>query len=109
VGLLNVNDQESVDSDKELKKCLKVVPDDDKAINNETLDVKSLIVDYESQVLGTMKVGDVHVYKHTRLDESYRNFSTFTRMLEVLDRQYVLDLHKIVMERFPGNDPGCYD
>nr|GEV01442.1 hypothetical protein [Tanacetum cinerariifolium] len=62
-----VNDQESIDSDKELKKCLKVVPDDDKAINYETLDVKSLIVNY------------------------------------------VLDLHKIVMERFPANDPEGYD
>nr|GFB80704.1 hypothetical protein [Tanacetum cinerariifolium] len=40
-----VNDQESKDSDKEQRKCLKVVPDDDKAIDYETLDVKSPIVD----------------------------------------------------------------
>nr|GEX82939.1 ribonuclease H-like domain-containing protein [Tanacetum cinerariifolium] len=46
-----VNDQESKDSDKE--HSLKVVPDDDKATDYETLDVKSLIVDCESQVLGT--------------------------------------------------------
>nr|GEV50762.1 hypothetical protein [Tanacetum cinerariifolium] len=31
------------------------------------------------------------------------------RMLEVLDRQDVLDLHKIVMERFPANNPEGYD
>nr|GEU33733.1 hypothetical protein [Tanacetum cinerariifolium] len=31
------------------------------------------------------------------------------RMLEVLDRQDVLDLRKIVMERFPANDPEGYD
>nr|GEU37914.1 hypothetical protein [Tanacetum cinerariifolium] len=104
-----VNDQKSVDSDKELKKCLKVVPDDDKAINYETLDVKSLIVDCESRVLGTMVAGDVHVYKRTRLDGSYRHFSTFSKMLKVLDRQDVLDLHKIVMESFPTNDPEGYD
>nr|GEY56761.1 putative ribonuclease H-like domain-containing protein [Tanacetum cinerariifolium] len=73
-----VNDQEFVDSDKELVKCLKVVLDDDKAINYETLDVKSIIVDCESQVLGTIDA--------------------------VLDRQDVLDLHKIVMERLPAND-----
>nr|GEY13652.1 hypothetical protein [Tanacetum cinerariifolium] len=73
-----VNDQESVDNDKELKKCLKVVLDDDKAINYETLDVKSLIVDCESQVLGTIEAD-------------------------------VLDLHKIVMERFSTNDPEGYD
>nr|GEU30970.1 hypothetical protein [Tanacetum cinerariifolium] len=104
-----VNDQESVDSDKELKKCLKVVPDDDKAINYETLDVKSPIVDCESQVLGTMEAGDIHVYKLTRLDGSYRYFSPFSRMLEVLDRQDVLDLHKNVIERFPANDLEGYD
>nr|GEW59583.1 hypothetical protein [Tanacetum cinerariifolium] len=104
-----VNDQEYKDSDIEHRKCLKVVPDDDKAINYETLDVKSLIVDCESQVLGTNKAGDVHVYKLTRLDGSYRHFSTFSRMLEVLDRQDVLDLHKIIMEKFLAIDPEGYD
>nr|GEU68970.1 hypothetical protein [Tanacetum cinerariifolium] len=104
-----VNDQESVHSDKELRICLKVVPDADKVINYETLDVKSLIVDYESQKLGTIEAGDVHVYKLTRLDGSYRHFLTFSRMLEVLDRQDVLDWHKIMMERFPAIDPEGYD
>nr|GEY27046.1 hypothetical protein [Tanacetum cinerariifolium] len=31
------------------------------------------------------------------------------KMLEVLDRQDVLDLHKIIMERFPANDPEGYN
>nr|GEW08066.1 hypothetical protein [Tanacetum cinerariifolium] len=97
------------DSDKEHRKCLKVVPDDDKAIDYETLDVKSPIVDCESQVLGTNEAGDVHVYKLTRLDGSYKHFLTFSRILEVLDRQDMLDLHKIIMERFPSNDPKGYD
>nr|GEV48369.1 retrovirus-related Pol polyprotein from transposon TNT 1-94 [Tanacetum cinerariifolium] len=104
-----VNDQESEDNDKEHRKCLKVVLDDDKAIDYETLDVKSPIIDCKSQVLGTNKAGDVHVYKLTRLDGSYRHFSTFSRMLEVLDRQDVLDLHKIIMERFLANDSEGYD
>nr|GEY22396.1 hypothetical protein [Tanacetum cinerariifolium] len=104
-----VNDQDSKDSDEEHRKCLKVVPDNDKAIDYETLDVKSPIVDCESQVLGTNEAGDIHVYKLTRLDGSYRHFSTFFRMLEVLDRQDVFDLHKIIMERFPANDPEGYD
>nr|GEW24779.1 putative ribonuclease H-like domain-containing protein [Tanacetum cinerariifolium] len=73
--------------------------DDDKAIDYENLDVKSPIVDCESQVLGTNEAGDVHVYNLTRLDGSYRHFSTFSRMLEVLDRQDVLDLYKIIIER----------
>nr|GEY11671.1 hypothetical protein [Tanacetum cinerariifolium] len=94
---------------KEQQKTFEVVLDDDKAIDYETLDVESLIVDYESQVLGNSKAGDVHIYKLTRLDGSYRNFSTFSRMLEVLDRQDVLDLHKIIIERFLSNDPKGYD
>nr|GFA45642.1 retrovirus-related Pol polyprotein from transposon TNT 1-94 [Tanacetum cinerariifolium] len=100
-----VNDQESIDCDKELRKCLKVVLDDDKAINYKTLDVKSPIIDCKSHKLGTMEGGDVHVYKLTRLDGSYRHFLTFSRMLKVFERQDVLDLHKIVMERFSANDP----
>nr|GEU73448.1 putative ribonuclease H-like domain-containing protein [Tanacetum cinerariifolium] len=99
----------SEEDKKRVRSIKKRVADDDKAINYETLDVKSLIVDYESQKLGTMEAGDVHVYKLTRLDGSYRHFSTFTRILKVLDRQDVLDLHKIVMERFPANDPESYD
>nr|GEV04763.1 hypothetical protein [Tanacetum cinerariifolium] len=67
-----MNDQDFKDSDKEHRKCLKVVPDDDKAIDYKTLDVKSLILDF-------------------------------------LDRQDVLDLHKIIMERFLANDPEGYD
>nr|GEW13821.1 retrovirus-related Pol polyprotein from transposon TNT 1-94 [Tanacetum cinerariifolium] len=94
-----MNDQDFEDNDKEHRKYLKVVPDDDKAIDYETLDVKSLIFDYESQVLRTNEAGDIHVYKLTRLDGSYRHFLTFSRMLKVLDRQDVLDLHKIIMER----------
>nr|GEZ59156.1 copia protein [Tanacetum cinerariifolium] len=36
-------------------------------------------------------------------------FTVKERMLKVLDRQDVLDLHKIVIERFPANDPEGYD
>nr|GEX37471.1 hypothetical protein [Tanacetum cinerariifolium] len=99
----------SEEDEKRVRSRKKRAADDDKTINYETLDVKSLIVDCESQVLGTIVTGDVHVYKLIRLDGSYRHFSTFSRMLEVLDRQDVLDLHKIVMERFPANDPEGYD
>nr|GEW59717.1 ribonuclease H-like domain, reverse transcriptase, RNA-dependent DNA polymerase [Tanacetum cinerariifolium] len=89
------NDQEFIDSDKELRECLKVVQNDDKAIDYETLDVKSPIVDYESQLLTVIEAGDVHVYKLIRLNGSFRQFLTFSGMLEVLDRPDVLDLHKL--------------
>nr|GEU45141.1 hypothetical protein [Tanacetum cinerariifolium] len=62
-----INDQDSEDSDKEHRKCLKVVPDDDKAIDYETLDVKSPIVDYESQ--GDLKT----LVESSEDDEIWRN------------------------------------
>nr|GEU33388.1 copia protein [Tanacetum cinerariifolium] len=65
--------------------------------------------EHQSQVLGTNEVGNIHVYKLTRLDGSYKHFSTFSRMLKVLDRQDILDLHKIIMERFLNNDLEGYD
>nr|GEY87859.1 hypothetical protein [Tanacetum cinerariifolium] len=71
-----VNDQKSINSDKELRKMFK----------------------------GTMKAGDVHAYKLIRLDGSYKHLLPFSRMLKVLDRQDVLDLHKIDIERFLAND-----
>nr|GEY81171.1 hypothetical protein [Tanacetum cinerariifolium] len=51
-----VNDQDSEDNDEEYRKCLKVVLDDDKAIDYETLDVKSLIVNcYDLILWGDLK------------------------------------------------------
>nr|GEW20551.1 reverse transcriptase domain-containing protein [Tanacetum cinerariifolium] len=64
----------SVEDEKRVGSRKKRAADDDKEINYETLDVKSLIVDCESQKLGTMEAD-------------------------------MLDLHKIVMERFLANDP----
>nr|GEU42658.1 putative ribonuclease H-like domain-containing protein [Tanacetum cinerariifolium] len=103
-----VKKSKKMDQDQ-IERDAKVVPDDDKAIDYENLDVKSPIVDFESQVLGTNEAGDVHVYNLTRLDGSYKHFSTFSRMLEVLDRQDVLDLYKIIIERFLANDQEGYD
>nr|GEW23948.1 hypothetical protein [Tanacetum cinerariifolium] len=90
------NDQESVNSDKELRECLKVVLNNDKAIDYKTLDVKSLIVDYESQLLTVIEAGDVHVYKLIILNGSFRHFLTFSEMLEVLNRPDVLDCTRLL-------------
>nr|GEY19951.1 hypothetical protein [Tanacetum cinerariifolium] len=106
---IDPKDKGSEEDEKRIGSRKKRAADDDKAIDYETLDVKSPIIGCESQVLGTNEAGDVHVYKLTRLDGSYRHFLTFSRMLEVPDRQDVLDLHKIIMERFLDNDPEGYD
>ncbi|GJT82965.1 hypothetical protein Tco_1057307 [Tanacetum coccineum] len=104
-----INEQEAADSDEEHRQCLKIVLDEDTAINYEALAVKTLIVDWESQLLAEIEAEDIHVYKLTRADGSYRHFKNFARMLEILDRQDLIDLHKIVMQRFQVNGLDGYD
>ncbi|GKF49038.1 hypothetical protein Tco_0142289, partial [Tanacetum coccineum] len=51
-----MKEQESAMDDQEkeeLRLCLKIVQDEDRAINYETLAMKSLIIDWESQLLGS--------------------------------------------------------
>ncbi|GJZ99002.1 ribonuclease H-like domain-containing protein [Tanacetum coccineum] len=90
---------------EELGLSLKIVLDEDKEINYEVLDMKYPIVDWESQVLRNVKDREYHVYKITRADGKSKFYSNFTRMLDTFDRDGVLKLHSLVMERFPNNDP----
>nr|GEY43154.1 hypothetical protein [Tanacetum cinerariifolium] len=51
---------------EELRLCLKIVQDEEKAINYETLTVKSPIVDWESQLLGSdLQEEDLSYWKIT--------------------------------------------
>ncbi|GKG01394.1 hypothetical protein Tco_0306099, partial [Tanacetum coccineum] len=66
-----INEQEAADSDEEHRQCLKIVLDEDTAINYEALAVKTPIVDWESQLLAEIEAEDIHVYKLTRADGSF--------------------------------------
>nr|GEU66922.1 hypothetical protein [Tanacetum cinerariifolium] len=95
---------------EELRLCLKIVQDEDKAINYETLAVKSPIVDWETQLLGSdLQREDLSYSKITRVDGCFRFYEVFSTMLEEFDRQNLFDLHRLVMKRFESVAQEGYD
>nr|GEY84798.1 hypothetical protein [Tanacetum cinerariifolium] len=108
-----MKEQESTEDDQEIKElrlCLNIAQDEDRAINYETLDMKSLIVDWETQLLGSDLQGkDLSYWKITRVDGSFRFYKVFSTMLEEFDRQDLFDLHRLVMKRFKSVALEGYD
>ncbi|GKD92405.1 hypothetical protein Tco_1372242, partial [Tanacetum coccineum] len=79
---------------EELKACLEIVPNDDKAINIEPLATKSLIIDWETQILGER----LFYYHIKRADGSYKVYKVLYSMLNDFDRQDLIDLYRLVKE-----------
>ncbi|GJW66782.1 hypothetical protein Tco_0121206 [Tanacetum coccineum] len=106
-------DEESVKRQKleddakkaELKLCLEIVPRDDEAINVESLATKYPIVDWKTHILTEDKM----YYEIIRADGSTKFYKIFTAMLDDFDRQDVLDLYRLVKERFKTTSPEGYD
>ncbi|GKC03923.1 hypothetical protein Tco_0995533 [Tanacetum coccineum] len=106
-------DEESVkrqkveeDAEKaELKTCLEIVPKDDEAVNVESLATKYPIVDWKTHILAKDKM----YYEIIRADGSTKNYKIFSAMLDDFDRQDVLDLYRLVKERFETTSPEGYD
>ncbi|GKC98804.1 hypothetical protein Tco_1169079 [Tanacetum coccineum] len=84
----------------ELKLCLEIVPYDDKVINFEPLATKSPIVDWKTQILG-----EEIYYQIKRADGSYKMYKIFSEMLIDFDRQDLIDLYRLVTERFKITRP----
>ncbi|GKA19275.1 putative ribonuclease H-like domain-containing protein [Tanacetum coccineum] len=83
-----------------LKAYLKIVPDEDRAVNYETLATKYPIVDWESQIIRSdLQGNDLSYWKITRADGSSKFYKVFSMMLEDFDRQDLVDLHRLVKER----------
>ncbi|GJT67143.1 hypothetical protein Tco_1018623 [Tanacetum coccineum] len=86
-----------------------------KRIADSTSKKKSLkkykypIVDWESQNLRSVDMEDIHVYKIIRADGNTSYHKTFSSMLRKFDRQYLMDLHRLVMKRFEDNTPEGYN
>ncbi|GJT55152.1 putative ribonuclease H-like domain-containing protein, partial [Tanacetum coccineum] len=72
----------------------------------ETLgEEKYPIVDWETQILAN----DKYYYQIKRADESVKHYKLFSSMLYDFDRQDVLELYKLVKERFQIASPEGYD
>ncbi|GJR45433.1 hypothetical protein Tco_1313536 [Tanacetum coccineum] len=89
----------------ELKACLEIVSSDDSFVNIEYLAKKYPIVDWTTHILAEDKM----YYQITRADGSTKYYKIFSAMLNDFDRQDVLDLYRLVKERFKTTSPEGYD
>ncbi|GJY36708.1 putative ribonuclease H-like domain-containing protein [Tanacetum coccineum] len=90
---------------EDLRAYLDIIPGDDEAVNVESLAIKYLIVDWKTHVL----LEDKMYYEIIKGDGSTKFYKIFTEMLDDFDRQDVLDLYRLVKERFETASPEGYD
>ncbi|GJV68991.1 hypothetical protein Tco_1484500 [Tanacetum coccineum] len=82
-----------------------VVPRDDVAINVESLATKYPIVDWKIHILNE----NMMYYQIIIANGSFKNYKIFSEMLDDFDRQDVIDLHRLVNERYEITSPEGYD
>ncbi|GKC50626.1 hypothetical protein Tco_1073371, partial [Tanacetum coccineum] len=94
--------EEDNDAEKEeLRDSIVVVPRDDV----ESLATKYPIVDWKTHILNE----NMMYYQIIRADGSSKNYKIFSEMLDDFDRQDVMDLHRLVQERYDTTSPEGYD
>ncbi|GJS23095.1 hypothetical protein Tco_0451727 [Tanacetum coccineum] len=94
------------DAKKEaLRAYLDIISGDDEAVNVESLATKYLIVDWKTHALSEDKM----YYKIIRGDENTKSYKIITEMLDDYNRKDVLDLYRLVKERFETASPEGYD
>ncbi|GJZ55124.1 putative ribonuclease H-like domain-containing protein [Tanacetum coccineum] len=94
------------DAEKEaLRAYLDIISGDDEAVNVESLATKYPIVDWKTHALSEDKM----YYEIIRGDGSTKSYKIFTEMLDDFDRQDVLDLYRLVKERFETASLEGYD
>ncbi|GJT98262.1 hypothetical protein Tco_1093780 [Tanacetum coccineum] len=108
------HDEESVKKQKleendaekeELRACLDIVSGDEIAMDFESLATKYPIIDWKTHIL----TKNMMYYQIIRADGSSKNYKIFSEMLDDFDRQDVVDLHRLVQERYETTSPEGYD
>ncbi|GJR02860.1 hypothetical protein Tco_0525844 [Tanacetum coccineum] len=90
---------------EELKAYLDLVPREEFVMEIESLDTKYLIVDWKTHVL----TENFMYYQIIKADKGLKNYKIFSEMLDDFDRQDVMDLHRLVEERYATSRPERYD
>nr|GEU37536.1 putative ribonuclease H-like domain-containing protein [Tanacetum cinerariifolium] len=90
---------------KELKAYLDIVSEDEFVMEVESLATKHPIIDWKIHVL----TEHFMYYQIIRADGSSKNYKIFSEMLDDFDRQDVMDLHRLVEERYTTTSPKGYD
>ncbi|GKE09793.1 hypothetical protein Tco_1413344 [Tanacetum coccineum] len=92
-------------AESKLKACLEIVPGDDIAVNIESLATKYPIVEWKTHILAEDKM----YYQIIKADGSTKYYKIFSAMLDDFDRQDMLDLYRLVKERFETTSPEGYE
>ncbi|GKB89214.1 hypothetical protein Tco_0961486 [Tanacetum coccineum] len=89
---------------EELQVYLNIVPEEE-SLDVESLATKYPIVDWETQILAN----DKYYYQIKRADGSVKHYKIFSAMLYDFDRQDVLELYRLVKDRFQTASLEGYD
>ncbi|GJU98421.1 ribonuclease H-like domain-containing protein [Tanacetum coccineum] len=98
---LEENDAEK----EELRACLDIVSGDEIAMDFESLATKYPIIDWKTHIL----TKNMMYYQIIKANESSKNYKIFSEMLDDFDRHDVVDLHRLVQERYKTTSPEGYD
>ncbi|GKC74986.1 hypothetical protein Tco_1125760 [Tanacetum coccineum] len=90
---------------EELKAYLDLVPREEFAMEIESLGTEYLIVDWKTHVLTKNSM----YYQIIRADRGSQNYKIFSEMLDDFNRQDVMDLYRLVEERYATSRPEGYD
>ncbi|GJY23721.1 putative ribonuclease H-like domain-containing protein, partial [Tanacetum coccineum] len=90
---------------EELKVYLDLVPREEFAMDFESLYTKYPIVDWKTHVL----TENFMYYQIIKADGGSKNYKIFSEMLDDFDKQDVIDLHRLVEERYATSRPEGYD
>ncbi|GJY53451.1 hypothetical protein Tco_0445115 [Tanacetum coccineum] len=90
---------------EELKAYLELAPREEFAMEIESLATKYPIVDWKTHVL----TENFMYYQIIRADGGSKNYKIFSEMLDDFDKQDVMDLHRLVEERYATSRPKGYD
>ncbi|GJS80499.1 hypothetical protein Tco_0730380 [Tanacetum coccineum] len=90
---------------EELRACLDIVPRDDITMDFESLASKYPIIDWKTHIL----TENMMYYQIIRANRNSKNYKIFSGMLDDFDRQDVIDLYRLVKERYETTSPEGYD
>ncbi|GJX30551.1 hypothetical protein Tco_0238630 [Tanacetum coccineum] len=93
------------DEKEDLKGYLDIVPREDVVVDVDSLSTKYPIVDWKTYTLSE----NFMYYKIIRGDGSSKNYKILSEMLYDFDRQYIVELFRLVKERYSTSKPEGYD
>ncbi|GJU85359.1 putative ribonuclease H-like domain-containing protein [Tanacetum coccineum] len=93
------------DEKEDLKGYLYIVPREDVAVDVDSLSTKYLIVDWKTYTLSK----NFMYYQIIKGDGSSKNYKILSEMLYDFDRQDIVELYRLVKERYSSSKPEGYD